>query len=714
MKKLQRLILLILVVGIVASLIAQNWEFAKNLIVAMVGFGAIVFVHELGHFIVARCCDIKCESFAIGFGPFLLGIKREVNSLRIRVLPKTSGVRTDPESDCMLMLNVPFFKCKEGETEYCIGLTPLGGFVKMLGQDDTGVAAATDDPRSFANKTVGAKMAVVCAGVVFNIIGAFVIFLCLARFGFDKIPAVVGGIIPHSPAAVAGLEYGDEIVSINGKSLSVQGKPNIDFSHIKMAAIFSNGDPVDMKVKTPDGQLKDVAISADSAPGDDFPKFGIIPLQSLEVDAFQGDLGIDIEPGDVVTAVDGDRVENSDQFMKLIYNKQKQSASGYMLELERTDPSDGQTRLLELWLDAYTGPLSSKMDSEKDLDSIFTLVPRLKVAQVNEKKENVFQKLFGKFHKEVVDEGNKLKAGDIIIRAGSISNPTFYEISNEIQSYLAQEMQLTVLRKNDAGVNEEVDLVVKPYLNESKTKAVIGFLPELDMASCVVAKSIETAEGYQALNVPRGATITSIDAEPVENFYELIYKINQLKGQRVPLEYYIGDESQAGSFVMDIPAEKESVTVNPILTTAIPFKNIKREYKVSSTLAAAKMSCYMIVDTMSQSYATIKQLFRKDSSVGAKDLTGPVGIAAISYKLVESRDLGFFLYFLGMISCFLAVMNFLPIPIVDGGVFVMLLIEKIKGSPVSEVAQQVLTYIGLALLGTLFIYVTYRDIIRWF
>ncbi len=65
-----------------------------------------------------------------------------------------------------------------------------------------------------------------------------------------------------------------------------------------------------------------------------------------------------------------------------------------------------------------------------------------------------------------------------------------------------------------------------------------------------------------------------------------------------------------------------------------------------------------------------------------------------------------------MINCFLAVMNFLPIPIVDGGLFVMMIVEKFTGKPMSVKAQEIITYIGLVALGTLFIYVTFNDAIR--
>ena len=92
-------------------------------------------------------------------------------------------------------------------------------------------------------------------------------------------------------------------------------------------------------------------------------------------------------------------------------------------------------------------------------------------------------------------------------------------------------------------------------------------------------------------------------------------------------------------------------------------------------------------------------------------MSGPVGIATITYKAVQYSFVSF-LYLLAFISANLAVINFLPIPVVDGGVFVLLIVEKIKGSPISIRVQEIITYAGLVFLGAVFLYFTYNDILR--
>src|SRR4030042_4188181 len=113
-----------------------------------------------------------------------------------------------------------------------------------------------------------------------------------------------------------------------------------------------------------------------------------------------------------------------------------------------------------------------------------------------------------------------------------------------------------------------------------------------------------------------------------------------------------------------------------------------------------------------QTYITLKGLIMR--TISPKGLMGPVGIIAASSRIIAEREFIMYFYFMGLISACLAVVNFLPVPILDGGLVVMLIIEKIKGSPVHAKVQEWLTYAGLAIIGALFVLITYNDIIRVF
>jgi len=108
-------------------------------------------------------------------------------------------------------------------------------------------------------------------------------------------------------------------------------------------------------------------------------------------------------------------------------------------------------------------------------------------------------------------------------------------------------------------------------------------------------------------------------------------------------------------------------------------------------------------------YLTIDRLFR--GTVGVEQLRGPVGIVHLGLQIAD-RGVTYIVFFLAMISVNLAVINFLPIPIVDGGLFLFLVYEKIKGRPPSVAFQNAAMIVGLMLIAGIFLLVTYNDIAR--
>src|SRR5512139_2786668 len=132
--------------------------------------GGLIFVHELGHFLAAKALGVKVVRFSIGFGPRLFGFRR-------------------------------------GETEYRISLLPLGGYVKMAGDDPTEEAAPEDRGRGFLEQPPWKRLVIALAGPAFNLVFPLVIYVALgvARNGSDVPGPVLGTVMPGSPAAEAGL-----------------------------------------------------------------------------------------------------------------------------------------------------------------------------------------------------------------------------------------------------------------------------------------------------------------------------------------------------------------------------------------------------------------------------------------------------------------------------------------------------------------------------
>lgn len=154
-------------------------------LVFIVVLSLLIFVHELGHFVVAKLSGVKVEEFAFGFPPRLISVKR-------------------------------------GETNYSINLIPIGGYVKMLGED-----GGTEDPRAFSSKSVGKRLAVVVAGVTMNIILAVILITIGFSIGMSPLQStpsqlggqqksitLIAGVEKNSPASRAGLELGDKVQSV--------------------------------------------------------------------------------------------------------------------------------------------------------------------------------------------------------------------------------------------------------------------------------------------------------------------------------------------------------------------------------------------------------------------------------------------------------------------------------------------------------------------
>ncbi|HEY4744106.1 MAG TPA: RIP metalloprotease RseP [Desulfuromonadaceae bacterium] len=176
-----------------------------TVIYAIIVLGVLIFVHELGHFLLAKLMGVSVEKFSLGFGPKLIGRKI-------------------------------------GETEYLISAFPLGGYVKMFGEggvieggeahhaegEPTAPEAATvprelsDDEkaRSFAHKPPLARIAIVMAGPVFNLLFAWLIFVLLCMLGVPTVTTKVGEVLKDKPAARAGVQKNDVIAAINGKRIS--------------------------------------------------------------------------------------------------------------------------------------------------------------------------------------------------------------------------------------------------------------------------------------------------------------------------------------------------------------------------------------------------------------------------------------------------------------------------------------------------------------
>jgi regulator of sigma E protease len=158
----------------------MHFSLVLNVIYFVVVLSILVFVHEFGHFLVARLVGVKVITFSLGFGKKL-------------------------------------FKWQKGETEYVVSAVPLGGYVKMLGESTEDVVTEADAGRSFAHKPPLARMAIVFAGPFCNVLFAAVVFffMFLTGYPFPSSSTQVGDVMKGEPAAEAGIKSGDVITKID-------------------------------------------------------------------------------------------------------------------------------------------------------------------------------------------------------------------------------------------------------------------------------------------------------------------------------------------------------------------------------------------------------------------------------------------------------------------------------------------------------------------
>lgn len=705
----QQILSLVIVVLVVVWGI-KNPSIALRILAVMLGFGGIVMIHELGHFIVAKLGGIKVEAFSIGFPPVVLGIRKLKKGWRFRLLPKMGAEEVIEEGD--------------NETEYQIGLIPVGGFVKMLGQSDTGAADASDDPRSYANRPVSVRIATVSAGVIFNAISAVIIFMILFMNGIDLKPAMVGRVIPNSPAYDAGLKEGDEIVAVNGERF-------VDFESVLLApALAEPGEPISFIVKDRETQMEEeIKIIAEERAGDssELRYTGISPATTLTIEPQIKKAPVLVEeiykltglyPDDEIKTLNGKAVSTPWDFAaEQAKTFQPQVEVGISRKWSPDTETESEPIMTTVPMPMEVAPVVDNFRDEYDLANFCSMVPRLKVKDIYEPPAVVsLPKRIATWFKTTIlrREQEKsqepvtpaLEKNDIIIKIADQQFPNFEQLRNLVKEYKNKDMPVTVLRKNEQGNEQMTEVLVHPKTDPATDRVLMGIAVVLDMDAPIVAQVLDSSEQAMPLTIPAGSTIISVDGEPVSSFYEIAQMLQKNAGKKISLDYIIG--ADAGGTAVMVP-QLEPVHAQGSIAEGIPFQDLTHEFKATNPIIATKMGLKKAWQFVSRSLVTLGRLFQ--GSVPVKALSGPVGIISMTYQ-VAGASLDQYLYFLGLISSCLAVMNLLPLPVLDGGHIVILLIEKITGKPINERLLAGAMYAGMALLLVVMLWITYQDIIR--
>jgi len=271
-----------------------------SLIAFLIMIGILITIHEFGHFIVAKMFGVKIEVFSIGFGP-------------------------------------PIVKWKGKETVYQIAAIPLGGYVKMYGEDSMTEPVqgevdkqAFEDPRSFHSKPRWQKILIALAGPLFNIILAVVLFSAVYMMGIKEPaylnqPVVVGYVQPDSFPAKAGIKPFDKIIAVDGKPVKTWKDFTIMIGmkagQTVVLTIERNGEKAFVPIKVPEDITKDT--------------IGISPVLPAKVGKVLPDTPAEkagLKPGDEIIAVNGKPIRTWFEFVNYISSLKEQKPLNLMIK----------------------------------------------------------------------------------------------------------------------------------------------------------------------------------------------------------------------------------------------------------------------------------------------------------------------------------------------------------------------------------------------
>lgn len=687
------------------SLLLDALGSAADLFLVVLGFSLIIVIHEAGHFFAAKWAGIRVLAFAVGFGPAIvsfrkgLGVRRGSSEAEA-VKARQAGRAVSP-------------------TEYRLNVLPLGGYVKMLGQDDADPSARSDEPDSYQNCPPAKRMVVISAGVIANIVTAAIAFVLVFTIGLKVEPAVVGEVEPGSPAAKAvainaaalgitepGLKTGDKI-------LSVDGEPTLHFNDLRFKVAYAPPrTAVTVRVERPGiEQPVDFTIMPEPSRAERLLSIGVGPAASSSLpeapsrrfkSAFakamkeQGYEGL--EPGMTLVAIDGKPASDPYQIAKAA-----DAAEGRPVSLEFAGQNGvRKTITVKTTPELQTRIVTIPGRGETPVDHLLGLTPVLAVREVV--KGSAAEKL-------------GLEAGDIFARVGTVEFPSLPAGISEIGRSRGTQVSVAVLRKDAGGAWVRRDLGTAKVSSEG----TLGFMPR-DSAelAAIVAPAWPAAGDEKAATgpgLPGGAVITEINGTPVQALADLRNQLRSIAlatsgDVTVMLSYRRvgGKEAETASWAIaaaDLNAVAKLGWSSPV--TPMLFAPQQFALKADGIVDALGMGVHETHRTMAMTYLTFARLFQ--GTVKVDNLRGPVGIAHVGLSVAD-KGFVWLLFFFALISINLAVINFLPIPITDGGHMIFLLYEQITGKMVSVAVQNVATIAGLAVIGSLFLYVTFNDVTR--
>lgn len=725
---------------------ADPWLWISVLEVC-VGLGFVIFVHELGHFAVAKLCGVRCEKFYLGFD--IAGLK--------------------------------LCKFTWGETEYGIGILPLGGYVKMLGQEDNparlreeierakqkradGQTPASDsgdaarqtspaesprpegddprpegddidvkaaeqalfDPRSYLAQSVPRRMAIISAGVVMNLIFAFVMAVIAFELGVPRMVCEVGSLMPGAAAWQEGFKVGDRIVEVGGRKIekfrdmqeAVSLGDNIEDGLPIVVQRPGLQEPKTFRVM-PDssGLAPMIGITSSSQPTLIEKGPGCSPGSAADdTGAFKaGDkiVRVDGQPIDSMVTIDGQQL-NSHRKLRAYLALHRDAPITVTVQRSAAKPGDQpgsaeQTESIEiqvppnpmrrLGLVMTMGEISAIQAGSPAAEA--GIKPGAKIHKIDlqppaEREQP--PKLVGPGDPMTLPDRIRRRAGELIVLLLEGDQQSKYIRLGPADRYDGQPDDDGLVSVPELGIAYQVlNRVDHPILGKAAERA--GVPAGADIVEVRLLAPKEQSESERELEQASKVTIEFGDEK---RNWPLVSDLLQdvLPTTSVEIDWVKGKEKQTAKVqlydAVDWPNPDRGFRLQPL-----QFIQEGKTFGDSVRLAAQETSHATLLV-----YHTLQKLGTQQ--VSPRALGGPILIFKWLKRAAE-QSFPELLITLTLLSANLAVLNFLPIPLLDGGHMVFLTWEAVRGKPANERVQLALTYVGLILILALMAWVLGLD-----
>ena len=715
--------------GLMSLILAQIWLWLR----VALGIGLVIFVHELGHFLAAKWCGVKVEKFYVGFDvPIRLGPIR---------FPRT------------------LIKFRHGETEYGIGTIPLGGYVKMLGQDDDprrfeeearrirqqnpadgeldGTPEADQpvrlDPRSFPAKSVWQRMIIISAGVVMNLVTGVMFAAAAFLYGVPYWPAVVGDVTPGGPAYKAGIEPGGKVVAVGG----IRQDDQLYFSDMATAIMLEGTDhpdrPVNVEIEYPDGlrsyELKTAEVAA--IPG--LRRIGISNISTTYLPsrgklAAPGSIALSVlseaDAGAEVIAVDGMAIEGAGQRDNVpgsvMLQRRITARPGHPLNLQLRR-ADGST------VEVVVPPQQRKMPGiGLAVGPVVALVAGGPAEQAGVQAGDVLIAVDGESNLDAI------ALPELLADADGPVTLTFRRADGEQSSEVQFELQPTEPLRTSSPLNTADNIVALDRLGLAyqalPTVSRVYPLNGTAEAEAEAGQAAESAEGGlragdvlkkvvahwsdddlpEALSAKHLAPVREKLKEGWEFNAEYplaaLIELWQFFPAETPLRITVLREGR----IVDVDTQL-SVLDDHWYDRGLRFAELERTHVADGLGHATVLGLEASKRRLTEVFRFLGMLVTGKAS--ADLVGGPITIFRVAGH-ETSRGIPALLMFLTLLSMNLAILNFLPIPALDGGHMLFLTAEAVLGRPVNEKLQMQLTMAGVLALLSLMAFAIFNDIRR--